>query len=83
MSGLLTSRGHINIYWRHHKYRFHFIKNCMDVEIADEEAGAVWFGYGYDNYYMAYCVVRGHKLYCKDLCVCIAGKLPYGSMTVQ
>lgn len=48
----------------------------MDVEIADEEAGAVWFGYGYNNYYMASCVFRGHKLYCKDLCVCIARKLP-------
>lgn len=75
MTGLLTFRGQVNIYWRHHRYKFHFIKNCMDVEIADREAGSVWFGYGYDNYNMAFCAFRGHKLYCKDLCVWTAEKL--------
>lgn len=31
VTGLLTFRGHINIYWRHNKYPFHFIKNCMET----------------------------------------------------
>ena len=31
VTGLLTFRGHINIYWRHNKYLFHFIKNCMET----------------------------------------------------
>lgn len=40
----------------------------MDVEIADREAGSVWFGYGYDNYNMAFCAFRGHKS-CAKICV--------------
>lgn len=31
VTGLLIFRGHINIYWRHNKYLFHFIKNCMET----------------------------------------------------
>lgn len=41
----------------------------MDVETADREAGSVGFDYGYDNYNMAFCSFRGHKLHCKDLCI--------------
>lgn len=48
----------------------------MDVEIADGEAGAVWFGHGYDNYNMASCAFRGHKLGCQDLCTWLVEKLP-------
>lgn len=75
MTGLLTFGAHINIYWRHNKCRFHFIKNCMDVEIADGEAGSVWFDCGYGNYNMVFCAFRGHKLHCRDLYIRIAGKL--------
>ena len=55
MTGFLTFGGHIDTYWRHNKYRFHFIKNCIALEIADREADSVWFGYGYDNCNTAHC----------------------------
>lgn len=54
----------------------------MDVGTAVEEADLVWFGCGYDNYNMAFCTFRSHKLHCKDLCIWIARKLPYSIMTV-
>lgn len=47
----------------------------MDVEIADREAGSVWFGYGYDNY-MTFCAFRGYKLCWKELYTWIVEKLP-------
>lgn len=50
VTGLLTLKGHINIYRQCNKDSFHSIKKCMDVETADGEAGTVWPGSGYDNY---------------------------------
>lgn len=80
MADLLIPRGHMNTYWRH-KCRFHFIKYCMDVETADREAGSVWFGYGYDNYNMAFCAFRGHKS-CAKICVWIAEQWLWRIVTV-
>lgn len=41
VTGLLTLKGHINIYRQCNKDSFHSIKKCMDVETADGEAGTV------------------------------------------
>lgn len=43
----------------------------MDAGTADGEANLVWFCYGYDNYNMAFCAFRGHKLHGQDLYIWI------------
>lgn len=44
----------------------------MDVEIADREAGSVGFGYGYDNYDMAFVLLEVISYIAK---ICVFGLL--------